>query len=46
MSNKKGNPFKLPGIHTLDIMNCLFMQLPLYPGSGKTVCVVVMLGAV
>ena len=24
---KKGNPYKLPDIHTLDIMNCLFMQL-------------------
>jgi hypothetical protein len=24
---KKGNPYKMPDIHTLDVMNCLFMQL-------------------
>ena len=31
---KKGNPYKLPDIHTLDIMNCLFMQLEMCLNLG------------
>ena len=31
---KKGNPYKLPDIHTLDIMNCLFMQLEMCLSLG------------